>query len=146
MSIELNKLICFNFYSGWREITGLYKDILGIDVTPQKVYVLELLERDEKITMNELSQGMNLDSSAVSTLISRMEKNSLVKRTHGTKDRRTVFVKLTKEGYDKRELIRKKFGELQDNVGGNISQSDIAKLEEIVCKLSKNHEQLEKAS
>lgn len=143
MSVDLNRFICFNFYNGWREITGFYKDILGMDVTPQKVYVLELLELDKEITMNELSKGMNLDSSAVSTLVSRMEKKSLVKRTHGTEDRRTVFVKLTQEGHDAREKLRGNFGGLTDNIGENISPSDVATLQEIVAKISNNHKKIQ---
>ena len=144
MSVNLNKYICFNFYNGWREITGFYKDILGMDVTPQKVYVLELLDIKEEITMNELSKGMNLDSSAVSTLISRMEKKSLVQRKHGTEDRRTVFVKLTKEGYEAREKIREGFSGLTDNMSDNITQKDIAVLQKIVGKIAENHKNLEK--
>jgi len=143
MSVNLNSFICFNFYSGWREITGFYKDILGMDVTPQKVYVLELLEQDKKITMNELSRGMNLDSSAVSTLISRMEKKSLVKRTHGTEDRRTVFVQLTPEGAEIREKLRSNFSELTDNIGEGISSADIETLQTIVGKITNNHKKLQ---
>ena len=143
MSVDLNRYICFNFYNGWREITGFYKDVMGMDVTPQKVYVLELLELDKEITMNQLSKGMNLDSSAVSTLVSRMEKKSLVSRKHGTEDRRTVFVKLTQEGHEARELLRGNFGKLTDNIGEDISSSDIATLKEIVGKISKNHKKIQ---
>lgn len=143
MSVDLNRHICFNFYNGWREITGFYKDVLGMDVTPQKVYVLELLEIDKEITMNELSKGMNLDSSAVSTLVSRMEKKGLVSRTHGTEDRRTVFVKLTQDGFDAREKLRGNFGGLTDHIGENISAEDVATLQEIVGKIAKNHKSLQ---
>ncbi len=142
MAIDLNQFICFNFYNGWREITSFYKDSLGMDVTPQKVYVLELLEMDKKITMNELSKGMNLDSSAVSTLVSRMEKKLLLKRTHGTEDRRTVYVQLTQLGHDEREHLRLKTGELTDDIRKNISQADMEKLQEIVTKISDNHKRL----
>jgi len=143
MGTDLNQFICFNFYNGWREITGFYKDSLGMDVTPQKVYVFELLDADKKLTMNELSKGMNLDSSAVSTLISRMEKKSLVKRTHGKKDRRTVFVQLTKEGVEERDKIRQKLGGMIEGIGENISEEDIETLKRIVTKISANHQRLE---
>jgi len=143
MGTDLNQFICFNFYNGWREITGFYKDSLGVDVTPQKVYVFELLDADKKLTMNELSKGMNLDSSAVSTLISRMEKKSLVKRTHGKKDRRTVFVQLTKEGVEERDKIRQKLGGMIEGIGENISEEDIETLKRIVTKISANHQRLE---
>lgn len=143
MAIDLNQFICFNFYNGWRQITSFYKDTLGVDVTPQKVYVLELLDTDKKITMNELSRGMNLDSSAVSTLVSRMEKNSLIKRTHGTQDRRTVFVQLTKQGSEMRDNLRKRFGSLTENIEADISEEEIATLKRIVTKLADNQKTLQ---
>jgi len=124
MSVDLNKYICFNFYNGWREI---------------------LLEMDKEITMNELSKGMNLDSSAVSTLVSRMEKKSLVKRTHGTEDRRTVFVKLTQEGFDAREKLRVNFDGLTNDISEDISPKDVATLQEIVGKIAKNHKRVQNA-
>jgi len=141
MAVDLHQFICFNFYNGWREITSFYKDCLGMDVTPQKVYVLELLDTKKKITMNELSSGMNLDSSAVSTLVSRMEKNGLVKRTHGTQDRRTVFVQLTKQGSELRDQLRTKFGALTSNINDNISAEDIATLQGIVKKIANNRKE-----
>jgi len=139
MPEKLNELICFNFYNGWREVTSIYKNILGLDVTPQKMYVLELLEFNKQITVSELSRGMNLDSSAVSTLLSRMEKKNLVKRTHGTEDRRTVFVELTQEGYDARKEIRSKFNSLMDAIGEDILPEDIVSLQNIVERIRKNH-------
>ena len=143
MAVDLGQFICFNFYNGWRQITSFYKYTLGKDVTPQKVYVLELLELDKKITMNELSRGMNLDSSAVSTLVSRMEKNGLIKRTHGTQDRRTVFVQLTKKGNKLRDKLRSKFNTLTESIGENISEDEIATLKRIVSKLTVNQKNLQ---
>ncbi len=143
MAVDLGQLICFNFYDGWRQITSFYKHTLGKDITPQKVYVLELLELDKKITMNELSRGMNLDSSAVSTLVSRMEKNGLIKRTHGTQDRRTVFVQLTKKGNKLRDKLRSEFNSLTEHISENISEDEIATLKRIVSKLIVNQKNLQ---
>lgn len=141
-NFDSRQFMDFNFYEGWREIVQFYKDTLGMDVTPQKVYVLEILDLREQLTMKELSKKMNLDSSAVSTLISRMEKKELVKRTHGTKDRRTVFVQLTNNGVAERSLIRTKFSALQKNITQGISEEDILKLREIVSKIKANHKKL----
>ncbi len=142
MSVDLNQFICFNFYKGWREISSFYKDMLGNDVTPQNVYILELCDIKDKITMNQLSKGMDLDGSAVSTLVARMEKKSLVKRTHGKEDRRTVFVQLTKEGEALRTQLRQKTGLLTDCIRNQISDEDVVKLQEMVTTIAKNREKL----
>ena len=139
--IDLNQHLCFNFYNGWREMASFYKDALGKDVSPQNVYILELCELKDRITMNNLSKAMNLDGSAVSTLISRMEKKGLVKRTHGVKDRRCVYVQLTQDGSDFRDKLRLKTGELVKNATKDISQSDIEQLQVIVGKIASNREE-----
>jgi DNA-binding MarR family transcriptional regulator len=138
MEISLNQYLCFNLYRGWREISSFYKDALGNDVSPQNVYILELCELDKGINMNELSSAMHLDGSAVSTLISRMEKKALVVREHGVEDRRVVFVKLTKEGHDFRESLRSQVKILTKNVTKNITRSDIESLQIIVNKITAN--------
>jgi len=140
MSIDLNDLICFNFYKGWREISALYKDFLGNDISPQNIYVLDVCDLENKLTMQQLAKKLQLDGSAISTLVSRMEKNGLLKRTHGTKDRRTVFVNLTKEGYQLRQDLRKKMGLLTENINMNLQEEDVKKLQEIVKTIAKNRE------
>jgi DNA-binding MarR family transcriptional regulator len=92
--------------------------------------------------MNQLSIGMQLEKSAVSTLVARMEKKFLLKRTHGTEDRRTVFVQLTEAGSELREKIRSKSDMLVGSIGHGISAEDIQKLQEIVSKITKNRKAL----
>jgi DNA-binding MarR family transcriptional regulator len=138
MSCDLDSLISFNFYTGWRAVTSIYKDIYGNDVTPQNIFILELCEIDRKITMTELSKGLNLNSSAVSTLVSRMEKNGLLIRIHGKEDRRAIFVKLTQKGDELRNQIREKIDLLEQTMNNNLTPADIKKLQQIVTTLSKN--------
>jgi DNA-binding MarR family transcriptional regulator len=140
MSSNLNERICFNFYKGWREITSFYKETLGNSVTPQTFYLLELCDISEKITIKQLSEGLELDSSAVSTLVARMEKKGLVKRVHGTVDRRTVFVKLTELGHDLKQEFNNKMTQLDESISKNISEHDSKQLTSIVTQLKQNRQ------
>jgi DNA-binding MarR family transcriptional regulator len=142
MAIDLNAYVCFNFYKGWREVSAFYKDVLGNDVSPQNVYILESCDLEEQLTMQQLAAKLQLDGSAVSTLVSRMEKKGLLKRTHGTEDRRTVFVQLTKEGDDLRNELRKKTGLLTEGISKNLADEDLKKLQDIVKTIAKNRQDL----
>ena len=142
MSIELNELMCFNFYKGWREVKAFYQEFLGNDISPQKVFILELCDLEKQLTMQQLASKMELDGSAVSTLVSRMEKKSLLKRTHGKEDRRKVFVQLTQEGYDLKQSLQEKLRLLTQNLRNDIEENDIEKLRNIVGTISKNRERL----
>lgn len=142
MSADLNQYLCFNFYRGWREISSIYKEILGNDVSPQHFYILQLCDLKEKATMNELSKGLHLDGSAVSTLVSRMEKKQLIKRTHGTKDRRNVFVQLTEKGDALKTSLEPKISLLASTISKNISAEEITKVQEVVSIISDNRASL----
>ena len=145
MSERLNQRICFNFYQGWREITSFYKDVYGNDITPQNVYLLQLCSLNEGITIKQLSEGMGLDSSAVSTLVARMEKKGLIKRTHGVEDRRTVFVELTMEGNELKEDMNAKADLLADSMNINITEEESKVLHSIVMKIKLNREPMERS-
>jgi len=138
MNVDLNQYLCFNLYRGWREISSFYKDILGKDISLQNVYVLDLCDLDKKITMNDLSEAMHLDGSAVSTLVSRMEKKSLLKRTHSKEDRRFVYVQLTQHGQDFKNKLKTKSALLTENIKKNISVDDIKRLQAIVNQIALN--------
>ena len=138
MNVDLNQYLCFNLYRGWREISSFYKDILGKDISLQNIYVLELCDLDEKITMNDLSEAMHLDGSAVSTLVSRMEKKSLLERVHGKKDRRCVYVHLTQQGHELKERLKSQTASLTENIKKNISVADVEQLQAIVNQIAVN--------
>jgi len=142
MSNDLNELVCFNFYKGWREVKAFYQEFLGNDISPQNVYVLELCDLKKQLTMQQLAEKMELDGSAISTLVSRMEKKSLLKRTHGKEDRRKVFVQLTKEGYELRQSLQEKLRLLTANLTNDLKRDDIEKLKEIVKTISNNRARL----
>ena len=138
MSVNLSTQVCFNFYTGWRAVTSIYKDIYGHDITPQNIFTLEICDLKKQITMSELSKKLELNGSAVSTLVSRMEKNGLLVRTFGSLDRRKVFVQLTKKGDELKNQVREKMDLLHQSVTENLTQADIEKLEEIVMTVKKN--------
>jgi DNA-binding MarR family transcriptional regulator len=67
-----------------------------------------------------------------------MEKNGLLKRTFGNRDRRTVFVQLTKKGEELRSQVREKMDQLHNAINENLSQTDVENLQKIVTTLQKN--------
>jgi DNA-binding MarR family transcriptional regulator len=142
MANDLNELVSFNFYKGWREVKAFYQEFLGNDISPQNVYLLELCDLDEQLTMQQLAEKMYLDGSAISTLVSRMEKKSLLKRTHGKKDRRKVFVQLTEEGYELKQSLQESLHLLGVSLKNNLQEESIRDLKKTVKIISDNRANL----
>lgn len=140
MSKDLNQLICFNFYSGWREVSSIFKEVFGNEYSLQNYYILELCELDKKLKMNELTKKLGLRSSAASTLVSRMEKKDLLTRIFSTSDRRVVYVKLTKEGVKLRDKFREKAPLFENALANNASADDIKNLQKMVNNLRERND------
>lgn len=71
-------------------------------ITQQQFFVLLLLTEYGNMTIGELSQKCCLACSTMTDLIDRMEKNQVVKRIRGERDRRIVNIHLLPTG---KELI-----------------------------------------
>jgi DNA-binding MarR family transcriptional regulator len=57
-----------------------------------------LYRRRDGVTMSELSRMLLVSNGNATTVVDRLEKDGLVRRTPSETDRRTVFVALTPEG------------------------------------------------
>jgi len=142
MKKDLDNLVCFNIYEGWRCITAIHKHVYGNDLTLSMHLLLRLFEVKNTPSINDLSKGMNIDVFAVSALIGRMEKRGLLRREKGKAYRRTVFVTLTKEGKDLKAFFKSKAELFNQIITEGISLSDLETLQRIVVKIEKNRNKL----
>lgn len=101
----LRTLICFNFYRGWRGISEFYRKHLPEGVSAQQSYLLELCEIDKGILVGEIAHQLEIEMSAVSGLLKRMETSGLVRREVAPQNRRQTLVYLTAEGAQLRSEV-----------------------------------------
>lgn len=141
MTSIVHDYICFKFYEGWREVEQLYKKELGNNISPQVTYVLQICDLYRDMTINNIAADMKLNTSAVSTLIGRMEARGLVIRKHDTKDRRVVNVRLTEQGQELLEELEGNIKRLADIISENISVEEKETLFNIVSKIVKAKEE-----
>ncbi len=140
-SLNIEELTCFKFYSGWREIEQLFRKIVGNDMTLQKSFVLSYLY-DENRSMTEVSKHLNLDSSAVSTLVDRMFKKGLIHRIRSDTDKRIILVGLTDEGKTLKSELDDKVNLFMKISSEEITAEEQIKLGEIVSRIKNNHGKL----
>ncbi len=136
---DLNELVCFNFYTGWREVEQLFRQIAGNDMTIQKSFVLTFLYGKQK-SMSDISEHINLNPSAVSTLIDRMYKKGLIERVRSPSDRRKVEVKLTSEGNAVKQSLDEKILKYETILNNNICSDEKELLRAITSRIQSNKE------
>jgi len=80
----------------------------GLKVTTAQAGILFFLKEKDMRMMSEIGQVFDIDNSAVTRLIDRLEKNGLVKRQIPPENRRAILIGITPEGLEegkKAEMI-----------------------------------------
>lgn len=103
---ELNSYICFSMRAAMKKIdknlTVLLED-LGVSI-PQSFILLSLLE-ENGVTLKELGNRTLIDSSSMTVLVDKLEKDELVERQLDPQDRRAIRVLITRRGREIAEKI-----------------------------------------
>lgn len=102
--LKLDNQICFRLYSASRLITQAYTPMLTeLGITyPQYLVLMVLWEKDNQ-PVNDIAHRLILETNTVTPLIQRMEKQGLISRKQGDKDKRQQIVSLTLSGKEMEE-------------------------------------------
>jgi DNA-binding MarR family transcriptional regulator len=92
----------------WHQLMGRYQRLMcaldrelgAHDLTASEFEVLQQLSQAEEcsLRMSALGESAHLTQSALSRLVSRLERDGLIERTTCEQDRRSLFVALTDDG------------------------------------------------
>ena len=94
-----------------------------------------LYRRREGVTMSELSRLLLVSNGNATTVVDRLEKDGLVRRTPSETDRRTVHVALTPEGLAQFEGLAAGHESELGRVFADVSEADIDALTEILKRM-----------
>jgi DNA-binding MarR family transcriptional regulator len=70
----------------------------GVEVTPIQVMLLFFLQKNNGLSLTQISHGLMLENPTVTGLIDRLEKSGYVKRSDHPNDRRVYLIYLTEKG------------------------------------------------
>lgn len=104
----LRNLICFNFYRGWRGISEFYRRSLPDNISAQQSYILDICSEDSGVLVGEIAAALEIELSAISSMLRRMEGSGLITRSVKASNRRQTLVYLTPEGSEMKIEVRKK--------------------------------------
>ena len=117
--LKLDNQICFRLYSASRLITQAYTPMLtALGITyPQYLVLMVLWEKDNQ-PVNDIAHRLILETNTVTPLIQRMEKQGLITRKQGDKDKRQQIVSLTLSG---KEMEQKAYELIPPAMGDRLS-------------------------
>lgn len=121
-----------------RAAEGELREFLRVkhDTTlPRFDVMAALYRRREGVTMSELSRMLLVSNGNATTVVDRLEKDGLVRRTPSETDRRTVFVALTADGLSQFEgLAADHEAEVSRRFAG-LSEADLDTLTDILKRM-----------
>ncbi|MEU6649907.1 MarR family transcriptional regulator [Streptomyces sp. NPDC046900] len=127
-SLLLDDQLCFALYAASRAVTARYRpllDALGLTY-PQYLVMLVLWEQDS-ISVRDLGQALQLESSTLSPLLKRLEASGLLHRERRPEDERSVAIRLTDTGARLQEKARDVPLAIGDSMGLTPEQDALAK-------------------
>ncbi|MFT5823555.1 MAG: DNA-binding MarR family transcriptional regulator [Crocinitomix sp.] len=133
-NLQLNNQICFPIYSASRLITKAYKPFLDeMGITYPQYLVLMVLWENNRLTVNQITEKLLLNTNTISPLLKRMEKLELIRRNRSSEDERSVIVQLT----DKGKLLKDKAKPIPEQLlkillNDNIELSEVLQLKEML--------------
>jgi DNA-binding MarR family transcriptional regulator len=101
--------------------------------TSSQCYSLIEILKSGSLTMNELSDRMNLDTSTMTRVIDKLVRDELIKRDRDEADRRIVLVTLTEKGLEEASKLNQSVIEYYKKI---ISSIPIGKTEEVLNAVS----------
>ena len=75
-----------------------FKSLMNLDLTGKQWIVLNLLDKQGRLTVNELAQALDVTPSAVSQLLRKLQKEGYIHRNMNPANRRETFVYLHNRG------------------------------------------------
>lgn len=133
---DARKHICFNLGRVMRRVYEYYEKRLSpFGLTPPQYFVFNALWMGDGITITELGDRVSLDSSTLTGIIDRMEKNDYVERKPNPNDRRSALVFLTIKAKELAPNILEFADDLDTTLKQPFSKKDMAIFEKILRSL-----------
>lgn len=102
--------------------------------TSQCYSLMELLEHGN-MTMQELSERMNLNSSTMTRVVDKLVRDKYILRSRSENDRRIVIVSLSDKGIESARMVQKAIKSYYEDVTRNLPKDRILEVLEAVSLL-----------
>ena len=104
----------------------------GLKVTTAQAGTLFLLKQKNMCMMSEIGKVFNIDNSAVTRLIDRLEKNGLVKRRVPPENRRAILICITPEGLEQEKKAQMIIRSINGKIKESFTPKEVASYKKIL--------------
>lgn len=105
------------------------------NLTSSEGTVLLILKECHKLYQEDIIKKLQIDKSAVTRILKRMEKKNLIKRIPAPNDKRCYLIEITKTGLEKQRLVDNVFSKKDHDIAAGLSkdeQNELRRMLEII--------------
>lgn len=96
---SLNTYVCFNMRRAMKKIDrNLSARVDEIGITIPQAFILFCLQEENGLTLKDIGNRALIDSSSMTVLVDKLEKEKLVSRQLDSQDRRAIRVYISEQG------------------------------------------------
>jgi MarR family transcriptional regulator, organic hydroperoxide resistance regulator len=133
--MSLDEQLCFALYAASRAMTGCYRPGLDeVGLTYPQYLVMLVLWEHRSVSVNQLSDRLQLSTGTLSPLLKRLEAAGLLERRRRTDDERQVQLTVTDAGMALQERTNTARSAVETASG--MSRSEIARMRDELTELT----------
>ncbi len=107
-------------------------EAIEMDLSLQEHYIIEILGRNEKMTISNLAEKVSAPLTTISSTLDRLYEQNYVERERSQEDRRVVEVSLSKKGQKCFDVHQEETEELIDQFLSQLSEDDKVEMQRIL--------------
>ncbi|MDX8361981.1 MarR family transcriptional regulator [Cytobacillus sp. IB215316] len=111
------------------------ESLLQFDLTPKQSVLINIVQAFNNITVKDLAKKMNISTSGVSQLLSKLEKDKYIKREINVDNRREVHINLDTKGLELYQASKEIDNKIIDKYFSKLDESEAEQFYAIVKKL-----------
>ena len=115
---------------------ALVKGEICADLTNDQYYMLRYIEQQKSCTPTALAEAFNVNKSAITAIVTRLDEKKLIKRSRDEGDRRVVYIALTEEGSRLFKNTEQKIHDLVEKMISRFEEEEITAFIRTYEKLS----------
>lgn len=104
--------------------------------------LLRVIEKNDGITTRELASMLEIRPSSMNERLVKLEEEGFVIRERDVNDQRVFTVRITEEGTEHLETLRKERKDFYSTLGGILNPEESTELEKLLDKFSEGIEKL----
>ncbi|MDX8365616.1 MarR family transcriptional regulator [Cytobacillus sp. IB215665] len=111
------------------------ESLLQFDLTPKQSVLINIVQTFNNITVKDLAEKMNISTSGVSQLLSKLEKDKYIKREINVDNRREVHINLDTKGLELYQASKEIDNKIIDKYFSKLDETEAEQFYAIVKKL-----------